>query len=145
MFKEFSCGAVVYKIQNNSPIFLLVNSRQNKKWGFPKGHIENGENEIETAKREIYEETGIEDVKFIKNFRQEDVYVVNGSISHTRDNMVEKHSIYFLALTLADPLDFDKNEIEELRWADIKQALELLSFTNQKKIINLAYKLIIGG
>jgi 8-oxo-dGTP pyrophosphatase MutT (NUDIX family) len=145
MFKEFSCGAVVYKIQNANPVFLLVSSKQNGRWGFPKGHVENNESEIETAKREIFEETGIKNLKFIEDFRQENIYVIDKLNNCIKGDMVEKHSVYFLALALADTLDFDKNEIAELRWTDIKQALELLFFTNQKEVINLAYRLIIGG
>ncbi|MDR3257092.1 MAG: NUDIX domain-containing protein [Endomicrobium sp.] len=145
MLKEFSCGAVIYKMQNDVPVFLLVNSKRNGRWGFPKGHIENSETEIETARREIFEETGIAKIKFIENFRREDVYIIDSAISCTKGKMVEKHSIYFLALALKDPLDFDKSEIAKLKWSNINQAQELLDFTNQREIMNSAYNLIIGG
>lgn len=146
MLKETSCGAVVYKMtQDGVPIFLLVNSKRSGRWGFPKGHIENGESETETAKREIFEETGIKNVKFVEDFRQEDVYLINGALDETKGCLVEKHSVYFLALALEDALDFDKNEISKVEWADIKKAQEFLSFDNQKKIIKLAYDKVIGG
>jgi 8-oxo-dGTP pyrophosphatase MutT (NUDIX family) len=145
MFKEFSCGAVICKMKNDNLLFLLVNSRRSGIWGFPKGHIETGESETETARREIFEETGIKNVEFIKNFRQEDVYIINGAARHTDERQVEKHSIYFLAVVFEDISDFDKNEILESKWVNITQAQDLLSFVNQKKIINSAYNLIIGG
>jgi 8-oxo-dGTP pyrophosphatase MutT (NUDIX family) len=145
MLKEFSCGAVIYKMKNDNPLFLLVNSKRSGTWGFPKGHIENGESEIETARREILEETGIKNIEFIKVFRQKDVYMIAGAASRTGERQVEKHSIYFLASTTEDALDFDKNEIFKLKWTDINQAQDMLSFANQKKIINSAYNLIIGG
>ncbi|MDR3253835.1 MAG: NUDIX domain-containing protein [Endomicrobium sp.] len=145
MLKEFSCGAVIYKIQNNSPVFLLVMSKRNGRWCFPKGHIENGENEIDTTKREIFEETGIKKLKFIENFRQEDIYIINSALSSNRCEKVEKHSIYFLALALENSMDFDRNEISKLKWFNIIQAQNLLFFARQKKIINMAYRLIIGG
>ncbi|MDR0820160.1 MAG: NUDIX domain-containing protein [Endomicrobium sp.] len=144
MLKEFSCGAVIYKMKNDNPLFLLVNSKQSGTWGFPKGHIENGESETETARREIFEETGIKNIEFIKNFRQEDVYIIDGAASRKDERQAEKHSIYFLASALEDALDFDKNEILELKWVNINQAQDLLSFANQKKIINSAYN-FIGG
>jgi 8-oxo-dGTP pyrophosphatase MutT (NUDIX family) len=145
MLKETSCGAVIYKMQKESPLFLLVNSKRDNRWGFPKGHVENGESEIEATKREIFEETGIKKIKFIENFRQEDVYLIDGSIDKTMGNLVEKHSTYFLALALEDALDFDRNEISKLAWADIKKVQELLSFDSQKRIVRLAYYKIIGG
>ncbi|MDR2676480.1 MAG: NUDIX domain-containing protein [Endomicrobium sp.] len=137
MLKEFSCGAIVYKMINGSPVFLLVMSKVNKIWGFPKGHVEKGENEIETAKREIFEETGIKKLSFFENFRQEDVYIINSK-------KIEKHSIYFLALALEDDTtNFDKNEISEIKWTNIEHTLSLLSFVKQKEIINMAYKLLL--
>ncbi|MDR1122754.1 MAG: NUDIX domain-containing protein [Endomicrobium sp.] len=146
MLKEISCGAVVYKMtQGNVPIFLLVNSKRSDRWGFPKGHIEDGESEIETAKREIFEETGIKSVKFVENFRQEDIYLIRGTLDEAKDLLVEKHSIYFLVLALEDALDFDKNEISKIEWMNIKKAQEFLFFGNQKKIIRLAYDKINGG
>ena len=145
MLKEFSCGAVIYKIQNDNPVFLLVNSKRNGKWGFPKGHIENGESEIETARREIFEETGIKKIEFIENFRKEDVYIISGAAGCAKDKTVEKHSIYFLALALENALDFDKDEISQLRWVNINHAQDLLFFAKQKEIINSAYNLVAGG
>jgi 8-oxo-dGTP pyrophosphatase MutT (NUDIX family) len=145
MFKEFSCGAVIFKMKNDNPLFLLVNSKRSGIWGFPKGHIETSESETETARREIFEETGIKNVEFTKNFRQEDVYIINSAARRTDERQVEKHSIYFLAAVFEGTLNFDKNEILELKWANIDQAQDLLSFANQKKIINSAYNLIIGG
>ncbi|MDR1511201.1 MAG: NUDIX domain-containing protein [Endomicrobium sp.] len=144
MFKDLSCGAIVYKIQKSKPMFLLVNSKNNRSWGFPKGHIEKGENELEAANREVFEETGIRKVKFVEDFRQEDVYIIDDLFSGLKEGRVEKHSVYFLALALEDVSDFDKNEISKLRWVDLKQALGLLCFTNQRKFISLAYNLIKG-
>ena len=40
--------------------FLLIKNRRSNNWGFPKGHIEKGETEVATAKREVLEETGRE-------------------------------------------------------------------------------------
>jgi tRNA nucleotidyltransferase (CCA-adding enzyme) len=148
MFKDFSYGAVVYKLQSGIPVFLLVNSKQNKIWGFPKGHPENNESEKKTAMREIFEETGIKKIKFIKNFKQEDIYIISSTVNRTRNWKIEKHSVYFLAVSLEDSLGstfaFDKNEILEIKWGNINEAQNLLSYASQKKIVNLAHSLIIG-
>ena len=143
MFKEFSCGAIVYKMRNCEPVFLLVNSRKNGLWGFPKGHVEKGESELETATREIFEETGINKIKFIENFRQEDIYVIKNPLSSLKISKIEKHSVYFLALALeGDTLNFDRIEILKLGWFDLKQVLSLLYFISQREFISLAYNLI---
>jgi tRNA nucleotidyltransferase (CCA-adding enzyme) len=145
VIKEFSCGAIIYKMQKDSPLFLLVNSKRNGRWGFPKGHIEKNETEIETARREIFEETGIKDIEFVKDYKKEDIYTIEKSSSNAKKQMIEKHSIYFLALVFEEPSDFDKNEICELKWVDVRHAYTLLSFVSQKDILKCAYNLVTGG
>lgn len=44
---------------NNNGKILLVRGRQSHKWSFPKGHMERGETAESCARRELYEETGL--------------------------------------------------------------------------------------
>ena len=54
--KEKSCGCIIIK---DNKVLLVYEKRRNF-WGFPKGHMEDGENEIETALREVKEEVGLD-------------------------------------------------------------------------------------
>ena len=65
--KEKACGAVIYKYEEDELKFLLI-KQTNDVWGFSKGHVEGNEEEIETALREIKEETNL-DVEVDTNFR----------------------------------------------------------------------------
>ena len=56
MEQEKSCGAIV--INKNNKILLVHHNAGH--WDFPKGHIENGETEEQTAIREVKEETNID-------------------------------------------------------------------------------------
>jgi 8-oxo-dGTP pyrophosphatase MutT (NUDIX family) len=148
MVKETSCGAVVYKIENANPVFLLVKSVKSGKWGLPKGHMEKGETEKETAVREIFEETGVKQLKFDDNFRQEDIYIIDNEETTKLGHKIEKHVVYFFALLAGNEnLEYDKKEISESRWVNFQKAKELLLFHNLKEILSLAYKKIIkeGG
>lgn len=60
MFHEKSCGAIVYRRFHGNIEILLIKHINSGHWSFPKGHVENGETEMETAKREIMEETSID-------------------------------------------------------------------------------------
>ena len=57
---EKSCGAIIFYRNRRNTKILLVKNNNGRYWSFPKGHIEQGENEEETAIREIKEETGLE-------------------------------------------------------------------------------------
>ena len=59
MKKEICAGGVVFTKKEGEPYFLLIKGRTPGWWVFPKGHSEEGETLIETARREIREETGL--------------------------------------------------------------------------------------
>jgi len=56
---EKSCGVLPYRIVNGQQEFLLVFETFSQRWSLPKGHTEAGETDIQTAQRELYEETGL--------------------------------------------------------------------------------------
>ncbi len=69
---EYSCGAVVFTRTDSGIRYVIIESLEGIH-GFPKGHMEPGETERETALREIREETGLE-VRLLEGFRTEDEY-----------------------------------------------------------------------
>ena len=138
MQTEISCGAVIFKLVNDAPLFLLVHSKSNGNWGFAKGHIEDGESEEETARREILEETGLARIEFIEGFRSEEVYMIVGARGATKGLPTQKRSIYFLCKTCEEPTLSPNDEISESRWFTAKEALNILPFDSQKQALNSA-------
>lgn len=88
MKTEKSCGGVVFTKSEKSIQFLLVQSKRNGHWFFPKGHVENNETEEQTALREIYEEVGLS-IYIIPGFRETFSY-----IDYTKH--VDKTVVFFL-------------------------------------------------
>jgi len=82
---EKSCGAIIYTIQDDVKKYLLVENVSNH-IGFPKGHIEFSETELQTATREVFEETNIK-VTLNELFRSE--------YHHTLKNGAKKTDVYF--------------------------------------------------
>lgn len=138
MNKEFSAGALIFRKEGDSVLFLLVYSLRNKIWGFPKGHMEAGEAEKDTAKREIKEETCLEEISFIEGFREEIIYTTISKKPPFKGQPIEKHSIYYLCQANTDFIQVDNKEISDYRWLTAKDADKLLLFENLKNILKKA-------
>ena len=69
MPREKSAGAIIYIIKNSVPSYLLLHYPSGH-WEFARGHGEEGESEEETVRREVYEETGLKDIKIIPGFKE---------------------------------------------------------------------------
>ncbi len=126
---EASCGAIVYRIINGEVRFLLIKNKRSANWGFPKGHMERGENEKETAYREVLEETGIR-IRFLPDFRYKSEYSIQGRI--------EKKVIIFLATTDDTSTIIQREEIEEYLWLKFDKAMNSLKFPNDKNLLRKA-------
>ena len=126
---EKSCGGIIfYKTKQNTKI-LLVKNNNGRYWSFPKGHIEQGETEQETAIREIKEETGL-DVTLVNNFREISEYCRCGKI--------RKRVVFFLARAFTDNVKIQEEEIDSFIWVDLQQARKLCSYDNDLRIIDKA-------
>lgn len=142
---ETSVGAVICKTERNAKRFLLVYSVKNREWSFPKGHVEPGETEKETAVREIFEETGIKDPVFVDGFRCACSYVIKPSLRTCPDSIIEKNVIYYLCLTDSDFVNPDNGEISECKWASYDEASDILAHGQQKEILCKANKYLEGN
>ncbi|MBR2279736.1 MAG: NUDIX domain-containing protein [Ruminococcus sp.] len=126
---EKSCGAVVFYNGKSNTRILLVKNNNGRYWSFPKGHIEIGETEKETAVREIKEETSLE-VEIKDGFREVSDYCPFGKI--------RKHVVFFLAQAFTDNVRIQEEEIAEYVWVDLQQARKICSYDNDLRIINKA-------
>ncbi len=132
MYDEISAGAVLYIINENFEIKYLILNYSYGHWDFPKGNIEYGETEIETIKREVMEETSINDIKLVEGFRQQISYKYR-----KKSKIVNKTVIYYLAETRSDKVVLSFEHIN-FAWLNFNQALEKLSFDNSKKVLRNA-------
>ena len=82
---EKSCGAVVYRVEGRTVRFLVVKNKNGRHWGFPKGHMEYGESERQTALREVLEETGLQVEEAVYQFSLPNTYLYSGFLVHTLD------------------------------------------------------------
>ena len=118
---EKSCGCII--IDNRKVLLVKQTSGD---WGFPKGHVENNETEIETAIRETKEETNI-DVEIDEKHR----YVIEYS---PKEN-VWKEVVYYIAKMKSDTCIPQESEIEKIEWLVFEEALSKLTYNNTREIL----------
>lgn len=127
MRTEKSCGAVVFRTINNKIQILLIRHVNGGHWAFPKGHVEKGETEEQTALREILEETGLS-VKLDNRYRQ--------IVSYSPKKDVIKDVVYFVAHADADSETTPQaEEISQIKWVDADASVGYVSFDNDKKVL----------
>jgi len=131
---ESSCGAVVYRMINGVPRFLLIKNKRSSNWGFPKGHIEEGESPHETAAREVFEETGVR-IDIVEGFSSKSEYIIG--------RKVQKEVRIFLAATKDTQTKIQRDEIEDYIWLPYEQASDALNFQNDKRILEKAYNFML--
>jgi len=134
---EKSAGAVVFRKEGNKIYYLLLHYPSGARtprnyWDFPKGHIERGEKEIETVKREVKEETGLEDIKFIEGFKKWVKYFFR-----FQGKTVFKIVIFYLVETKNKNVKISSEHIG-YKWLPYEEALEQLLFKNAKEILEEA-------
>lgn len=129
--KEKSCGAVIFR---RTPQLEVLVIRQNEgHWCFPKGHVEAGETEEETARREVKEETGLE-IRFLSGFREETHY--------SPKEGVEKDVVWFVAGPTSNDMKRQKEEVAELLWVNMVDASALLTYENDRQLFRKALKFV---
>ena len=127
MRTEKSCGAVVFRNKNDNIQVLLIRHLNGGHWAFPKGHVEKGETEEQTALREILEETGLA-VELDNRYRQ--------VVSYSPKKDVVKDVVYFVATASSDAVTVaQEEEISQIVWVDMHNAADYVSFDNDKKVL----------
>ena len=135
MAAERSCGAVVFTRVDGECRFVIIESRKGK-FGFPKGHMEGSETELETARREIMEEVSLDPV-FIDGFRTESHYILP-------EKKVPKTVVYFLAEYADQVPKALESEVNSVRLLDYDEAMDVLQFEANRRILTEARDFIQG-
>lgn len=131
MYSEISAGAVIFYRTDPIQYLLLLSTY----WGFPKGRVEQGEDERTAALREVREESGL-DVALIEGFRHVDDYWYQ-----RQGQRIHKQAVFFVAQapSRASKISW---EHDDMVWLPYDQALERLKFAGLKELLTKANEFV---
>jgi len=133
---EVSAGVILFRTRANREYLLLDYGSH---WDFPKGHIEEGEDPVATARRELREETGIRDARFVSGYLERMRYFYRKAGEQMR-----KVVIYFLAETAGEEVTLS-HEHCGYAWASYEEALQRLTFKTAKDLLSKAHSFLEGS
>lgn len=136
MKREKSCGVVVYTRVNHDIKFLLVQSLTGV-YGFPKGHVEGNEIEIETALREVYEETHLR-VTLDHHFKTTVSYLLPIA------EKTMKEVVYFLGYYENQNPIYQESELISASLFSYEEAIKLFQFDSSKRVLIEAYNHLLS-
>ena len=131
MNQERSCGAIVYTRRNGKLQFVIVQEMAGA-YSFPKGHMEDGETEEQTAYREVFEEIGFRPV-FSEGFRVQDEYELAERPGWS------KRVTYFLADCGKETLVLRPGEIRSIQLLSYEEALRCFEHEGTRQALAKAY------
>lgn len=146
---EKSIGGVVFRRENGEiKYFVIQHSRESHHWSFPKGHIEENETAEGTLRREIKEETGIEQMEIIPGFLQQEryFYAAKGKEKEWRKEIgrgiyILKDVKFFLVETQEKEIKLSL-EHQNYDWLPFADALKRITHKQDKNILKQADKFL---
>jgi len=128
---ERSAGVILVRDSVAGRRFLLLD--YGRYWDYPKGHVEQGEDERAAAQRELAEETGISDARFIDGFEHEVAYFFR----HPNRGLVRKTVVFFLAYTETEAVKLSHEHVG-FEWASGEEAMGKLGFKTARQVLQAA-------
>ena len=127
MIETNSAGGVILNKEGK----ILVVSQHGTSWSLPKGHLEGNENPLEAAKREIYEESGISQLEFIKELGNYKRFRISPDGKENKSEL--KNIRFFLFRTNQEGLKPVDKENPEAKWVEKKDVVKLLTHKKDKE------------
>jgi len=142
--QETSAGGVVYRMAAGPdgaprPLFLLIRDSY-RNWGFPKGHLEDGEAPEAAAVREVVEETGLAGVELRAPIETIDWYF------RFRGRLIHKVCHFFLMESAsADTCPQRAEGITACQWVPFDDAVQMTSYANAREVLRRANDMVSAG
>ena len=128
--EEQSFGIIPLRQENGVWQVLLILHLGGRHWAFPKGHGNEGELAIDSARRELNEETGLDIQELLQ-----DTPLVERYQFHRKHEIVVKTVQYYPAI-VQGTIHLQPEEIRDAKWVPLKEATRHLTFKEAKEMCN---------
>lgn len=136
---EKSAGAVIFRREGDKIYYLFLHHGAMSDYlDLPKGLIKKGENELETAKREIEEETELTSLQFVEDFKENLKWFYK-----KEGETVYKEAVYFLAETNQKEVKISW-EHKGYEWLTFQEAMKKLKYENTKSLLKKVNDFLTG-
>jgi Predicted NTP pyrophosphohydrolase len=137
VLNEKSAGAIIFRKKDSEIYYLLLHAKyKTDYWEFPKGLIEKNEDLESTVRREIFEECGLKDIKFINGFKESINYFYRRG-----DKLIMKEVIYFLVESLENNVRISSEHVG-YEWVKYEEAIPRLK-ENLRKVLTKAKDFLV--
>jgi 8-oxo-dGTP pyrophosphatase MutT (NUDIX family) len=131
--RETSAGGVVFRRGPEGQVRFLLIRDSYKNWGFPKGHLEAGEPPAEAARREVTEETGLDELVLHGPIKVIDWYF------RFRGKTIHKYCHFFLFESRrGEPVPEEAEGITACVWHPLDEARQTVSYDNARDVLRQA-------
>ena len=110
--------------------FLLVHQKKGH-WGFPKGHAEKGETAVESALRELAEETGVTDCELVSDQPLLEHY----RFINKKGQRVDKTVTFFIGRVNSDEVVVQPEEVQDFAWLTASEARDRLTYPESRELL----------
>lgn len=123
-----SFGVIPVSYRDQIPYLLLIQHHSGF-WGFPKGHKEKEESDLEAAQRELYEETGLNISRLLHAVPFVEAYKFK-----FKGQLIDKQVFYFLAEVKGE-LNLQVEEVKDAKWVPVTQAEAFATYAEGKALV----------
>lgn len=127
MIIEKAAGVAIYRQNKNKLEYLLIQSRKNHHWRFPKGDVEGQESLAETAERQAFEKVGLHP-KIDFTFHKDEIYLIS-------EDTWKEVTLYPAKFVDYQKIKLDLQKATQYLWADFAQAKKLVEFPELEDIL----------
>ena len=135
--------AVTYKKENGKIEYLILKRKLHWiGWEFPKGGVEKNENTKAAVRREVYEESGNRAIK-ISSYPVKGKYHYKKMFPDRPGTVGQFYSLWSAEIPSDSKIRIDSREHSAYLWLPFNEAMQKLTFDNQKKSLSFVNKILV--